>query len=285
MTRTHTAKIEIRRWKAHTCAGCGCRYAYLMVRKRAYGGSTPERATEKAQAAADRAIAREVDRQPCPTCGRYQPDMIAGRRRSLHGWLFLASLLATGLIAGLYLGDVIQSNRALTAAMVQVTAIALLGFLTDGRDPNRDLEANRRKAEQEVAAQRVRTLRPGTPPAPGFRPAATRFHGLLAAGLALAALLALALPELMRQQAGWPLNADWFPPVAGPGDEIYLYLPDSISSIKGYWTGTLTVTATVDQEPQASGFDIESSTRQVDWGRSIRPSPANDRLPSGPGSA
>jgi hypothetical protein len=292
MTRTYTAKIEIRRWKAHTCVGCGCQYAYLMCRKLAYGGSTPERATEKVQAAAERTMAHDIDRQPCPTCGLFQPDMIACRRRSLHWWLLLAALLAVGLITGLYLGDVMQAGRALLAGMAQVSGIALLGFLVDLHNPNRDLEANRRMAEQEVAAQRVRVLRPGMPLAPGIEPPAMRPHGLLASAAAVLALLALALPELVRQQSAWPLNANWHPPVAGPGDEIYLYLPDSIASVKGYWTGTSKVTAQVASRPKAGDqvipepppgeFAIESSTRYADWGLSIdnvKPSERSTRQP------
>ena len=116
MTRTDTAKIEIRRWKAHCCVACDCRYAYWLVRKLAFGGSTPERATEKAHAAAEQAMAHEVDRQPCPTCGRYQPDMIAARRRKLHVSLLVVTMLATSIVAGLYLGDVIQADRALAVA-------------------------------------------------------------------------------------------------------------------------------------------------------------------------
>jgi hypothetical protein len=57
--------------------------------------------------------------------------------------------------------------------------------------------------------------------------------------------------------------------VAGPGDETYLYLPDSISSIKGYWAGTSRVTARVVPGPQA-GQSIASSTRQADWGNAIQ---------------
>ena len=279
MTRTYTAKIEIRRWKAHTCVGCGGQYAYWMVRKLAYGGSTPEQATEKAHAAADRAMLRDVDRQPCPACGLYQPDMIAGRRRSLHRWMLLAALLAAGLIAGLYLGDVLQADRALLAAMAQVAAIGLLGFLVDLRNPNRDREANSRMAEQAIAAQRVRVLRAGVSQGPLCEPSAmhVRTHhappwcrlGRLAFIAAVAALLALALPELARQQSDWPLNANWYPPVVGPGDETCVYLPDSISSIKGYWAGQSTVTAQVDGAQQAAEFSVESSTRQLDWGHSI----------------
>ena len=273
MTRTSTARIEVRRWKAHTCVGCGCRYAYLMVRRLAYGGSTPERATEKAHAAAERVLAQEVDRQPCPTCGLYQPDMIARGRRLLHTWMLVVSPLALVLIAGLYLGDALQSYSALAAAAGLVATVAAVGTAADFRNPNRRLEANRRVAEQELAAQRMLLLQPATVPA--SRQVSRRFHRLLALGLAAAALLALALPEWMRQQSGWTLNPNWYPPVAGPGDVTCLYLPESITSLKGYWNGRSKVTAHVagdraagDRVPQE--FEIASSTRQTDWGHSIQ---------------
>ena len=273
MTRTHTAKIEIRRWKAHACVACDCQYAYWMVRKLAYGGSTPERATEKAQAAAERAMAHEVDRQPCPTCGMYQPDMIAGRRRKLHICLLAASLLAVVLLGGLYLGDVVQADRTLAVAMGQIAFFAVLGFLVDFHNLNRNLEANRRAAEQEIAEERLRVIRPGIALTPVLEPRAPRLYGRLAIGLAILAILSPALPELMRMQAGWPLNADWYPPVAGPGDETCYYLPDEISSIKGFWTGTSKVTAQVAGESAAGELAVASFTRQADWGRSIQAQP------------
>ena len=133
-----------------------------MVRKVAHGGSTPEHAAEKAQAAAERVLARDVDRQPCPNCGRYQPDMIAGGRKTLHGWMLFVAVLALGLFAALAVGDVIQSYQALELAMGLVAVLAALGFLVDFGDPNRDLAANRRTAEQQIAAQRVRLLQAGT---------------------------------------------------------------------------------------------------------------------------
>ncbi len=169
MTRTSTARIEVRRWKAHTCVGCGCRYAYLMVRKLAYGGSTPERATEKAHAAAERVLAQEVDRQPCPTCGLYQPDMVARGRRLLHTWMLVVSPLALVLIAGLYLGDAIQSYSALAAAAGLVATVGAVGTVVDFRNPNRHLEANRRVAEQEIAAQRMPPASAGSDTATEFR--------------------------------------------------------------------------------------------------------------------
>jgi hypothetical protein len=281
MTRTSTARIEVRRWKAHTCVGCGCRYAYLMVRKLAYGGSTPERATEKAHAAAERVLAQEVDRQPCPTCGLYQPDMVARGRRLLHTWMLVVSPLALVLIAGLYLGDAIQSYSALAAAAGLVATVGAVGTVVDFRNPNRHLEANRRVAEQEIAAQRMRLLQPAATPLPSSGPTSPRFHSLLALGLAAAALLAVALPERMRQRAGWTLNPNWYPPVAGPGDETCLYLPESITSLKGYWNGRSKVTAHMMGDHAAGDgapheFEIASSTRQTDWGHLIQ-ARANER--------
>ena len=189
------------------------------------------------------------------------------------------------LIAGLYLGDVLQADRALLVAMAVVAAVGVLGFLVDLRNPNRDLEANRRTAEQEIAAQRVRVLRPGMPLAPGFEPSARKATACWPSDWRSLALLALALPELMRRQSAWPLNADWYPPVAGPGDETYLYLPDSISSIKGYWTGKSKVTAQVAprSRPASRHRVVHAASR---LGHAIdRSSKANDRRPLGSGSA
>ena len=299
MTRTYTAKLEIRCWKAHTCLGCGGRFAYLMCRKLAHGGSTPERATEKVRAAAQRAMASDVDRRPCPTCGLYQPDMIALRRRSWHRWLLPAALLAMGLAAGLYLGHVLQADRALFLAMGTVAVIGALGFFIDLRNPNRNLEANRGTAEQEIAAGRLRLLQPGMPLGPDFGPPATGLYGLLAFGLAAAGLLALAAPELMRRERAWPLNAECYPSVAGPGDETCVYLPDSVSSIKGYWAGKARVTAQVVRSPvpaddgpagRALAPRQAKSTSGLPAGKPTgairsRPRAANNRLPIASGFA
>jgi hypothetical protein len=272
MTRTHTATIEARRWKAHCCAGCGCRYAYRLVRRLAYGGSTPERAVEKAEAAAQRAMAREVERRPCPNCGLYQPEMVARGRQPLHRWVLLIAMLGFAILAVLKVACLVPADRALMIAIAAAALLGGLGFLIDRRNPNRNLEANRAKAQQEIAAQRMRILQPGTctPHAPrGEFTTRSVVSTMLACGLTIIALAVLAAPELLRRQAGWPLNADAYPPVIGPGDTTRLYLPDWISSVKGYWKGKSRVTAQVADNPAAGNVAIPSRTQQSDWGKTI----------------
>ena len=91
----------------------------------------------------------------------------------------------------------------------------------------------------------------------------------------------------MRRQSASPLNAAWYPPVAGPGDEPYLYLPDSIASIKGFWTGTSPhVTAHIASERQGGEFSIHRPQGKASGVMRLRESSqANDLLAVGPGSA
>ena len=105
MDVVHTATIEVKCWKEHTCKGCNGAFAYLFVRRVSGTAGTEEEATEAARTAAVTAVAAEVDMRPCPSCGLFQPDMIAARRLAWH-WLFLV-LAVVALIALLicYLAD------------------------------------------------------------------------------------------------------------------------------------------------------------------------------------
>ena len=83
----------------------------------------------------------------------------------------------------------------------------------------------------------------------------------------LLCLLILPLAELARMAHGWPTNDGWFPPVAGPGDETYVYLPDRVQSVKGYWAAQATVFAT--DSTGGPPIQIVSSTRNDSWGNRI----------------
>src|SRR5436853_504400 len=86
MATTYTSTIEVNVWKEHTCAACGGVYRYLFKRKKSGQGRSPDAARAAAQAAVVKALAHEVDLQPCPGCGLYQPDMIGTRKARRHGW-------------------------------------------------------------------------------------------------------------------------------------------------------------------------------------------------------
>ena len=80
MAKTYTSTLQIRCWKHHKCIGCNGSYAYEFIRKITGTGRTAEKATAASKANAEKALKRDTDLHPCPTCGLYQPDMIGQRR-------------------------------------------------------------------------------------------------------------------------------------------------------------------------------------------------------------
>jgi hypothetical protein len=112
----------------------------------------------------------------------------------------------------------------------------------------------------------VREFAPDALPDTGAAPSgpSTAFWLALAAPL-LAAVVAT-IPEAARLVAGWPLNANASPGVAGPGDEVTVYLPYHISSIKGYWRGAAVVDAVVPGRPL---MPLDARASAKDWGNSI----------------
>jgi hypothetical protein len=55
-------------------------YAYELVRKISGTGGTAAKAEANARSAVERALERDVDMQPCPTCGLLGPDMVGQER-------------------------------------------------------------------------------------------------------------------------------------------------------------------------------------------------------------
>ncbi len=273
MTRTFTAKIELCCWKSHACAQCGCRYAYFMIRKVGHGGASQEQATEKAQAAGNWQLASEVEWQPCPTCGLYQPDMIARRRRRWHLRSAPLIFLAFFILGGLFLADVIQARQALAFAIAGISIAGIVGFFIDGRSPNFDRGANCGLAEKEIVAERLRTIEPGDPQLASQRSRRMKRPSLLAWLFIGLALVAVAFPELARRQSGWAYNTAWHPSVVGPGEISYVYLPDSVASIKGLWRGRVEVTVRDVGDPASLPIRVASATRQATW-------PASGKLES-----
>lgn len=192
MATTYTSTLNIRFWRSHTCAACGGQFAYLMQRKIVGSGLSPEKASKKGQAKAEKAFAKEVDVLPCPSCGLYQPDMIAKRRTNRHTWIFvLAAVAFLGLLI-LKLTDTLRDDRVLTVAMATVALAGIAGFFADLRNFNRDLESNRLLADRQIAAGTMRHLTSGTPLLPEQVPVEPKFGRMIALILAAGGLLAAA---------------------------------------------------------------------------------------------
>jgi hypothetical protein len=137
-------------------------------------------------------------------------------------------------------------------------------------NPNSNLAVNRENAEERVK-DGVLWVAPEKPPTPEAAPPATglTWVGWALIGMMLVCVIGAAWPELLRGLRGWSSNSDWSPTVAGPGDEVYVYLPKKITSVKGYWRGTPQVTIRCDEDPKLSGR-IPSWTKDNSWGQSIQ---------------
>jgi hypothetical protein len=273
MATTYTSTIEVNVWKEHTCVGCGTVFRYLFKRKKTGQGGSPQKAEANARKAVVRALEHEVDLQPCPGCGLYQPDMIAVRRRRGHWWVFWASVPVLGLLLILAAADVLALGLASWLAAAACAGLALAHLLIDLNNPNRNLEDNQRlgaaRAERgDLWVPEGRRPDPGEGTDPGSGRGSGHLFGYLFLALGV---VAFAAPEGLRLLRGWPTNPGWHPPVAGPGDEPYVYFADRVTSVKGYWRGTggaLVLNARELGLP--SGTTLPLVTKSDNWGNSIR---------------
>ncbi len=270
MATTYKSTIEINVWKEHACIGCGGRFRYLFKRKKTGQGGTPDAASAAARKAALKALEHEVDMHPCPGCGLYQPDMVGSRRSTRHWWVIAVTSILLLVLMILMLSDVMLAGMAAWAAAAICTMVGLVHLLIDTDNPNRDLERNHLLGQQKVERGDL-WVPPGSKPAPeaempvfGWSTAHSVAYVLFGLGI-----LALASPELLRLMNGWPASPNWYPQVAGPGDQPYTYFPNKITSVKGYWRGVGKAVVANAAELGLINPDLRIETKQDNWGQSI----------------
>ena len=268
MATTYTSTIEVKCRKEHTCLGCGAVYSYPFFRKVKGQGGSAERAKIVAQKNVAAVLEREVDLQPCPTCGLYQPDMIGQQRRRRHviiTWIGLVTLTAL-LIVRLAYG--MRANEATQFISIACLAAFVAHMLVERSNPNRDLMGNTTLAADRVAEGTIQ-FKPGRvgPQIDDFiNPPKSTLHRMALPLLLFGAGLAYS-PEFIRSQNHWPLNPDCYPPVVGAGDSTRIYMDDRINSVKGYWRGSPNaLLQTPDGKPI---MEANATTNQNDWGSSI----------------
>jgi hypothetical protein len=267
MASKKSSTVELKSWKEHTCAGCGGTFRYRIERSRFAQGDTPWEAEAKARAEASAAIQNEVDMQPCPACGMYQPDMLGDSQATLHGCLLVLVVLVLGVLAVVVLAAFVPQYVAAWVAFGICALIAFGHFRLAVNNPNADLEANRKKAEEAVGANTLTLVEPGRKgPPPVSYPQRLGFWQWSALMLLGLGVIALASSEALRLVAGWPLNRGCVPMVAGPGDDVDIYFPDQISSIKGYWRGQPSVSVTNAQELGLADANLPATSEDDHWG-------------------
>ncbi len=238
MARVYETTIRVECWKQHVCAACGSAFRYPLERTVSAESASKTTAEKRAEQAALAVIKTEVEMQPCPVCGLYQPDMVGSGRARRHVQLALLSGLVFLLLVGLFLLDVVPGQAVTWLVAVVGTVGLMLHWRVGLWDPNRDLARNRAEAQKRCQANELELLRACNPEqaaaVPNCSPSGeTRLTmALLAAGI-----LILASPELVRLALGWPLNPDWSPVVVGPSEWATLPFGESVESIKGKWRG------------------------------------------------
>jgi hypothetical protein len=274
MATTYRSTITVNVWKQHTCVHCGGTFRYLFKRKKTGQGASPDAASANARTAVVHALAHEVDMQPCPGCGLYQPDMVGSERSRRHWYLFWASLVLLALPLLLGATDLLSFS---TTSLIGggVCAALLLGHvLVDLRNPNRNLDANQRLAQERVERGDL-WVPPDSRPQPaeadaGFAADTGRSPAHLVAYVLLGlGMLSFLLPELLRSARGWVENPGWYPAVAGPGDEVYTYFPDRISSVKGYWNAQANAQVVNANEAGLASPQLRVTSKTDSWGNSI----------------
>lgn len=163
-------------WRGVRCDHCGTAYVFRVeVRVRhkeveLYSQGSPGQRARAEQAARDRLaylLERKIEPVPCPSCGRYQPDMCDELRRRRYGWLYTAGMFlltigALGLVAAAGTAtDPRPHFHWMTCLAVEVagaglgaTALILKRRLSASYDPNDRVPADRR---MDLALDRAMT--------------------------------------------------------------------------------------------------------------------------------
>jgi hypothetical protein len=273
MHRVYASTLTINAWKEHTCVGCGATFRYRFHREKSGYGHSPAWARGEAQVAVMRALTWEVDRQPCPSCGLYQPDMVSDRKVLCHNLVTLAALFGSVGLIVLLVHDCISLVAAtwLIAALCGITG--MMNCVIDFLDPSRNLKQNRQLAGTRVQQGELLVVPEVVQGVESRRSAPRGSRNWLyttAPLLLVIGLIALGSPEVYRASAGLKWNAGWHPLFVGPGDRPRLYYPHTIRSVKGYWAGTAKVEVRNWQELGLPNPVLEVSSNSGGWGNEIR---------------
>ncbi len=164
----YTTTVRIFVARPVCCAHCGQHYIYDMNAQgvgvgTAHGGQgrdlAQQRSSENARAQAEAKLADAIDCVPCPSCGAYQPDMVAVMKKNHRRWLahagYSALLLALGLFGLSLMAKKVHGPSVLTAAGalggVGFSLLTLRAFLANRYDPNAGDPAERRLLGQARA--------------------------------------------------------------------------------------------------------------------------------------
>jgi hypothetical protein len=272
MSTTWNSTLKVSVWKEHECVCCSTVYRYLFERTVKGTGNTKEAAQNSAQQLAVKALTDEVDLQPCPGCGVYQPDMVADRRWRRHGWLFITAMPLFLVFMILMFCDVLSLGQTSLALAATVAVLAIPHVITDLSNPNANLSSNLALAEKRHKSGELWTPGKVQSAPEGAAPIGNGLSGWHVLGYLMmaAGLILLLMPLGLREATGMKVNPGWHPEVIGPGDSSYVWFSTKISSVKGMWNGNPRVTVLNAGELGLARPPIITATaHNSTWGNSI----------------
>lgn len=264
-----SSTAHIHCWKQHTCVGCGSVYRYAFQRSVTAQGADNAKLQANLDKLVGSTLQNDVDRRPCPTCGRYQPDMIA-MRKGMHWLLFFGWLIAAAVLWILVGLNAFQDATLCWTISTVAGIFVVLHLFVDLPNPNRNLVRNQALAESQLLPGDYEVVS-AAPEIDKVDSEPARFgtgRALLFAAFACLTMAPLA-PELLRSANRWPVNEGWYPQVVGPGDTARFYFPNTFQAIKSYWQGFPQVQVANAQEVGLPPGNLSATSNHSDWGQSI----------------
>ena len=271
MDGRHQTQKTVACWKRYTCCYCGCQFRRRVHATMKGTGATLERAEANATDNVVRFLQQHIEQWPRPHCGQFQPEMIGSLRLTWH----LLILLASGAWVGALLLDYYGLAPRWLAATLLLALAALLivaHWWIGKRYPNNYAAANKRRTDFQI-----KTLELSVDRGPNRKDGDWQFPDSIRLGkwfwrLLIASVLSLLLIgacDAMRLTQDWPVNENWRPEVVGPGDSAWVFLPRTIQSLNGHWTGDANAVLEVVDAPGVF-VPIRATTRNDQWGDRIQ---------------
>lgn len=269
--------------KEVNCAWCGATYEFVHEASVSGTGKDHRIARQKMKEQVQKELEGDTGSERCPTCGAMQLAMDANTSAAGHGCAMWFAIILFGIIALLAF---LQSQGVITFVTLPTLSIVMLVILLPAvlynlwivwSNPNASLDAGLRDAEQKVTDGKVKILKAGNSMAVSESiPRQVTPMQYIGVVLCLLGISAFPAAEILRMTKGWKTNARTFPPVVGPGDEVTLFWPKSLSCLKGKWNAQATVEMT-DAAGTMPAAPLAATSSNETWGDYIGGKGATNR--------
>jgi hypothetical protein len=270
-----TVSVDFVCLKELECANCATTFRY--PHKSSVSGTGPTNAQARSDAV--RKSTAELEGEPgserCPNCGALAECMEVDTRALLSGcrlW-YTVFVVAVAVFVGYLLNEHIVAFVSLSSLIWITVALLLPAVALDiwlaRWNANADLQFWAEQGKKKLERIPIAVVSTGTEiKNRNSIPRATSLTQQSAIVVAIMGLCVMPAAEIMGLISGWHSNPSAFPPVAGPGDQVILYWPESLECLKRKWKGIVEVQFTDEQQTLAP-TPLKAICPSEDWGRFV----------------